>query len=68
VGQDQESEKLTRENKTSRNNTYYLITNCLYGQFLGLQEMNDTCRTVMHIGMMNRGFNVCSNSKKSGAG
>jgi hypothetical protein len=22
----------------------------------------------MHIGMMNRGFNVCSNSKKSGAG
>jgi len=36
VGQDQGSEKLTRENKTSRNNTYDLIINCLYGRFLGL--------------------------------
>lgn len=23
--------------------------------------MNDTCTTVKHIGMMDRGFNVCSN-------
>ena len=44
------------ENDTSKHNTSTIITHCICGQFLGPEEMNDTCRKIIHTGVMDRGL------------
>jgi hypothetical protein len=53
------SEQLTKENNTLRNNTFYLIIRCLYGNFFGPEKMSIMCGKM--TGMMDRGFTVVQN-------
>jgi hypothetical protein len=59
VGLDQDSEQLTQENNTSRNDASNIIIHCLYGHYASTRKkVNDTCGKAVYMGTINRGFAV----------
>jgi hypothetical protein len=51
------SEHLMQENKTLRTSTSDISEHNV-DDFLGPEEMNDTCGKTMHVGTMDRGFTL----------
>jgi hypothetical protein len=52
------SERLTRENNTLTIDASAVIIHCLYGQFWGLEGMNNNFGKTVHTGVMDIGFTV----------
>jgi hypothetical protein len=45
-----------QENNTARNSTFSIISQRYVDDFLGPEEMNDTCGKTIYVGTMDTGF------------
>ena len=50
------SEQLIQENNSLRNSTFSIILQRYVDDFLGPEEINDTCGKTVHVGTIDRGF------------
>jgi hypothetical protein len=52
------SKQLMQENNTSRNSTFSIISQRYVDNFLGPEEMNDTCGKTIYVGAVDRDFSL----------
>jgi len=52
------SERLMQENNTSRNSTFSIISQRYVDNFLGPEEMNETCAKTIYVGTVDRDFSL----------